>query len=135
MEQGGIHLIVALDMLLGQYGFTGSDLADQRQAGLFQHSFLFNQQADATRGPRHDLDDPFFGQGLQMFFGRIGRLETKLLGNLGTSRRHAGLAHIHLDQFQHFGLAWGKGFHNIGTCFFIQHTGSIYSAVAKARRG
>ena len=134
MEQGGINLIVALDMLLSQNGFTGGHLADERQAALFQHLFLFEQQANAAGRARHDLDDPFFGQGLQMFFGRIGRLETKLLGNLGTSRRHTGLAHVHLDQLQHFGLAGGKGFHRIGTCLFIQHTGSIYSAVAKARR-
>ncbi|MNX50445.1 hypothetical protein D3C86_810730 [compost metagenome] len=135
MEQGGIHLIVTLYVLLGQDGLTGRDLADERQAVLFWRGLLFlEQQADAAGGAGHDLDDPFLGQGLQMFLGRIGRLEAKLLGDLGASRRHAGLAHVRLDKLQHFSLAGGKGFHSIGTCLFIQHTGSIYSAVAKARR-
>ena len=66
-----------------------------------------------------------------MFFGRVGRLGNKLLGNLGASRRHAGLVHVRLDELEHFSLARGKGFHSMGTCLFIQHTGSIYSAGAR----
>lgn len=61
-----------------------------------------------------------------MFFGRIGRLETKLLGNLGTSRRHTGLAHVHLDQLQHFGLAGVRGFIELAPVF-LYSTLAVYT--------
>jgi hypothetical protein len=58
-------------------------LAELAEPGLVQGSQCVRLQTDAARGAADELDDALAGQGLQMLFGCIGRLEAQLGGDLG----------------------------------------------------
>ncbi|OQC08090.1 MAG: hypothetical protein BWX79_01739 [Alphaproteobacteria bacterium ADurb.Bin100] len=110
-------------MLLRENRRTGGNPSDERQgqlgqAGqgqgeLFHARFIDRPQGvapepDAARGATDQLDHAFAGQGLQVFFGGIGGLETEFGGDLGTGGGRTGACDGALDQVQNLLLAGGE---------------------------
>ena len=54
---------------------------------------------------RHEFNDAFAGQGLQVFFGCIGRFEAQLGGDFGPCGWRTGARNGTLDQFEDLLLA------------------------------
>ena len=85
-------------------------------------------RADAARGAAHQFNDTFAGQGLQVFFSGVGRLEAELGGDLGPRRWGAGAFDGALHQIQDLLLARGElGAVDHGVaCAFIQALSLIH---------
>ena len=87
--------------------------ARQRQAellaaALVERAQCVRLQANAARRAPHQLDDALARQGLQVFFGRIGRAKAQLRGDLGPRRRCAGALDGALHQVENLLLAIGE---------------------------
>jgi hypothetical protein len=110
-------------VLLREDRAAGRDAPDQRQrelreAGQRQCELLaallvelaqrLGAQADAARGAADQLDDALAGERLQVLFGRVGRLEAELGGNLGAGRRCTGAFDGALHQIENLLLAVGE---------------------------
>ena len=110
-------------MFLSQNRGARSNTAHQRQHQLRQGSqgqgkagatgcvdvaHGIGAQTNAARGAADQVNHAFAGQGLQVFLGRVGRLETKGAGDLGPCWRCACACNGGLDQVQNLLLAGGE---------------------------
>ncbi len=57
------------------------------------------------------------GEGLEVLFGSVGRLEAQLLSDLGACRREAVVFQAALDERENFGLAWRQFQHGERSVF------------------
>ena len=113
---------MALDVFLEPGWVHRRHLADQRQAVFFRlYVLFFEQQTNAADVPGMISMTPF-GQGLQMFFGRVGRLEinfwaisARVGGGMPVSFMFA------LMSSEYFSLARVKGFIAWAPVFFTAH--------------
>ncbi|SOY46326.1 hypothetical protein CBM2587_A160203 [Cupriavidus taiwanensis] len=125
IEDRGVDLVLAVDMLGGQDGAACRHAAYQRQrqlhyAGHRQRELVRqfriaarHLQADAARRARRQFDHALARQRPQMFFGGIGRGEAELRCDLGASGRKAGAADRVADQIENLLLPGCQGRHGI----------------------
>ena len=86
-----------------------SDLIDRPHGGLFQ--------PNAPGGAADQVDDAFAGQGLEVLFRRIGRLEAQFVGDFSPCGRGPLALDRDLDQRQYLLLPLGEfgGFIHVGS--------------------
>jgi len=116
VEEGRVDVAGLLDVLFGKNRRTGSDPADDGQAGFFGLGFQA-RDADAAGSARRHFDRALAGKGLEVLLGGIGRLEAQLLSNLGAGRREAVVFQAALDERENFGLAWRQFQHGERSVF------------------
>jgi hypothetical protein len=116
VEEGRVDVAGFFDVLLGEDRRACGDPANDRQAVLFGLGFQAGD-ADAARGARGHLDGALAGQGLEVFLGRVGRLEAQFLSDFGTGRREAVVFEAAFDESQNLGLAWRQFQHGERSVF------------------
>jgi hypothetical protein len=96
LENGRINRTVFLDILFGEDGRARRNTTDHGQTN---HGI---DQANTTRGSRHQFDSPLARQGAQVILRRVCGAETQPTGYFGPRRRATLGSDASTDQFQDF---------------------------------